>query len=69
MFEQGVEGVYNLAARAGVRQSVENPWVYMDTNMKGTVTLLEFCREFGVKNFLMASTSSLYGAHRPPAVP
>jgi UDP-glucuronate 4-epimerase len=65
VFARGVEGVYNLAARAGVRQSVENPWIYIQTNMTGTVTLLEFCREFGVKNFLMASTSSLYGAHNP----
>jgi UDP-glucuronate 4-epimerase len=65
VFERGVDGVYNLAARAGVRQSVENPWVYIETNIAGTVTLLEFCREFGVKNFLLASTSSLYGAHNP----
>lgn len=65
IFARGVDGVYNLAARAGVRQSVENPWVYVETNMAGTVTLLEFCREFGVRNFLMASTSSLYGAHNP----
>ena len=65
VFARGVEGVYNLAARAGVRQSVENPWIYVETNMTGTVTLLEFCREFGVRNFLMASTSSLYGAHNP----
>jgi nucleoside-diphosphate-sugar epimerase len=65
VFEQGVDGVFNLAARAGVRQSVENPWVYVETNITGTVTLLEFCREYGVKNFLMASTSSLYGNHNP----
>lgn len=65
VFERGVEGVYNLAARAGVRQSVEDPWVYIETNMSGTVTLLELCREFNVRNFLLASTSSLYGAHNP----
>jgi nucleoside-diphosphate-sugar epimerase len=53
--------VINLAARAGVRQSVENPWVYYETNVTGTLNLLELCREFGVKKFVLASTSSLYG--------
>jgi len=54
--------VVNLAARAGVRQSVENPWVYIDTNVTGTLNLLELSREFGVRKFVLASTSSLYGA-------
>jgi len=55
----------NLAARAGVRQSVENPWVYFETNVTGTLNLLELCREFGVRKFVLASTSSLYGANNP----
>ena len=55
--------VINLAARAGVRQSVENPWVYIETNVTGTLNLLELCREFGVNKFVLASTSSLYGAN------
>ena len=38
------EAVLNLAARAGVRQSVENPWVYFETNVTGTLNLLELCR-------------------------
>ena len=59
------DAVINLAARAGVRQSVENPWVYVETNVTGTLNLLELCKEHGVKKFLMASTSSLYGAHNP----
>ena len=59
------DAVVNLAARAGVRQSVENPWVYVETNMTGTLNLLELCRQRGVKKFQLASTSSLYGAHNP----
>lgn len=57
------DAVINLAARAGVRQSVENPWVYVDTNITGTLNLLELCREHGVGKFVLASTSSLYGKH------
>jgi len=59
------DAVINLAARAGVRQSVENPWVYFETNVTGTLNLLGLCREFGVKKFLLASTSSLYGKDNP----
>jgi nucleoside-diphosphate-sugar epimerase len=55
--------VINLAARAGVRQSVENPWIYYETNVTGTLNLLELCREFGVKKFVQASTSSVYGSN------
>ena len=43
--QQAYDAVINLAARAGVRQSVENPWVYLDTNITGTLNLLEYCRE------------------------
>jgi len=59
------DGVVNTAARAGVRQSVENPWVYIDTNIMGTLNLLEMCKETGVKKFVLSSTSSLYGANNP----
>jgi len=59
------DAVLNLAARAGVRQSVENPWVYFETNVTGTLNLLELCREFGISKFVLSSTSSLYGAHNP----
>ena len=65
LFSSGFQAVINLAARAGVRQSVENPWVYVETNITGTLNLLELCKEFEVKKFVLASTSSLYGAKNP----
>lgn len=55
------DAVINLAARAGVRQSVENPWIYVEANMTGTLNLLELCRKYGVGKFILSSTSSLYG--------
>ncbi len=65
-FEQRpYSAVINLAARAGVRPSVENPWIYYRANCEGTLNLLELCRRFGVGKFLLASTSSLYGEHNP----
>ena len=57
--------VVNLGARAGVRQSVEDPWAYYRANTMGTLNLLELCREFEVKKFVLSSTSSLYGADTP----
>jgi UDP-glucuronate 4-epimerase len=56
------DGVVHLAARAGVRQSVADPHAYFDTNLVGTLNLLELCRRYGVAKFVLASTSSLYGA-------
>ena len=61
-----VDAVINLAARAGVRYSLVNPHVYLHTNTKGTLVLLECCRKFGVKKFLLASTSSLYAGSPMP---
>lgn len=58
-----IAAIINLAARAGVRQSVENPWVYIETNTTGTLNLLELARQHGVPKFVLASTSSLYGQH------
>lgn len=58
--------VINEAARAGVRYSIENPHVYMTTNALGTLNLLELCREFGIKKFVLASTSSLYAGQNMP---
>lgn len=61
-----IDAVINLAARAGVRASVEDPWAYLDTNTKGTLNLLECCKRSGVKKFVLASTSSLYGLNAMP---
>ncbi|MEI8013194.1 MAG: SDR family NAD(P)-dependent oxidoreductase [Candidatus Omnitrophota bacterium] len=60
------DAVMNLAARAGVRYSMENPFVYMTTNANGTLNLLEQCRTHDVKKFLLASTSSLYAGQEMP---
>ena len=58
-----VTAVIHLAARAGVRASVEDPRSCYETNLLGTLSLLEMCREFGVSRFILASTSSVYGDH------
>jgi nucleoside-diphosphate-sugar epimerase len=61
-----IHAVINLAARAGVRASVENPWIYLDVNTKGTLNLLECCKDFKIKKFVLASTSSIYGLEEMP---
>ena len=63
------EAVINLAARAGVRTSVANPWVYVDTNMTGTLNLLELCQRNDIPKFILASTSSIYGNDAPLPTP
>ncbi len=60
------EAVVHLAARAGVRASMEDPFIYMSTNAMGTLNLLELCRRHGVKRFVLASTSSLYAGQPMP---
>jgi nucleoside-diphosphate-sugar epimerase len=55
------DAIFNLAARAGVRASVENPWQYVNTNMIGTLNLLELARRSEIPKFVLASTSSIYG--------
>ena len=59
------DAIINLAARAGVRQSVLNPWVYVDTNVTGTLNLLETCNQIKIPKFILASTSSIYGENAP----
>ena len=67
--DEPYDGVINLAARAGVRASVENPWVFVSTNLTGTLNLLEACKTHGVNKLVLASTSSVYGAHAPKPTP
>jgi UDP-glucuronate 4-epimerase len=55
------EGIVHLAAWAGVRPSLENPRVYADVNVTGTVNLLQLAREFKVRSFIFGSSSSVYG--------
>jgi len=61
-----ISKVVNLAARAGVRYSMENPHVYMTTNANGTLNLLEMMKEQGIKKMVLASTSSLYAGQQMP---
>ena len=55
--------VYNLAAQAGVRYSIENPKAYVDSNLVGFCNILEACRKYEVKNLIYASSSSVYGGN------
>jgi nucleoside-diphosphate-sugar epimerase len=61
-----IDAVLNLAARAGVRYSIQNPHVYMSTNAQGTLNLLEMMRKYNVKKMVLASTSSLYAGQAMP---
>lgn len=63
------DAVINLAARAGVPASVENPWIFVETNLVGTLNLLELCRRRGIPKFILASTSSIYGLNAPRPTP
>jgi nucleoside-diphosphate-sugar epimerase len=62
----GFDAVLNLAARAGVRYSMENPHVYLSTNAEGTLNLLECMRFSGCNKLVLASTSSLYAGQTMP---
>lgn len=64
LFEKGhFDAVINLAAQAGVRYSLKNPHAYVQSNLVGFANLLEGCRHHGVKHFVYASSSSVYGAN------
>ena len=56
--------VVNLAAQAGVRYSIENPFAYIDSNIKGFLNVIELVRKYNVDHFIYASSSSVYGANQ-----
>lgn len=60
------EAIVNLAARAGVRENLRDPWAYHETNVSGTLNLLELARDLRIKKFVLASSSSLYGEGSRP---
>ena len=61
-----VAGVINLAAWSGTRLCMQNPWIYIDTNLTGTLNLMEYCRTYGISKFVTASSSSVYGSKGQP---
>ncbi len=62
--ENKIDFVVHLAARAGVRPSISDPLLYQDVNIRGTIVLLEACKAHGIKNFIFASSSSVYGENQ-----
>lgn len=64
--EHRFDAVINLAARAGVRYSMENPHVYMTTNAMGSLNLLDQMQKHGIQKYVLASTSSLYAGQPMP---
>ena len=59
--ERDIGSIAHLAARAGVRASITDPFLYTDVNVNGTMILLEAARTYGIKRFVFASSSSVYG--------
>ena len=59
-----IRKVVNLAAQAGVRYSIENPWSYLNSNLTGFLSVLEACRHNNIKHLVYASSSSVYGANK-----
>jgi UDP-glucuronate 4-epimerase len=58
---EGITFVCHMAARAGVRPSIQDPYIYIHSNIEGTTRLMELSARFGVENFVFASSSSVYG--------
>jgi len=59
-----IDYVVNLAAQAGVRYSIENPDIYIQSNIVGFYNILELCRHYPVKHLVYASSSSVYGSNQ-----
>jgi UDP-glucuronate 4-epimerase len=56
-----IDSIIHMAARAGVRPSISEPLIYQDVNIRGTLNLLELSKEYNIKNYIFASSSSVYG--------
>ena len=67
--DEAFDAIIHLAARAGVRASVEDPWVYLETNAGATLNLLDACVRYGIGKFVFSSSSSVYGADAPAPCP
>lgn len=63
------DAIINLAARAGVRYSIEDPWEFFRTNVEGTLNLLEYARTHNIPKFVLASSSGVYGFDAPMPTP
>lgn len=61
---KGVDVVFHMAALARVQSSIEDPYIFNDVNVNGTLRILEYCRRYGIKRFVFSSSSSVYG--EPP---
>ncbi len=61
---QRINMICNLAAQAGVRHSLKDPFSYQKTNLEGFLNILELAREYGISNFVYASSSSVYGSNK-----
>jgi UDP-glucuronate 4-epimerase len=61
-----IDAILHVAARAGVRPSIENPRIYAQTNVEGTLNLLDLAKQFSIKKFIFASSSSVYGLGKVP---
>ena len=59
-----IDIIINLAAQAGVRHSLENPYVYINSNVLGQVNMLELAKELKIKKYIYASSSSVYGGNK-----
>ena len=62
--ENKFDKIVHLAAQAGVRYSLTHPHVYLKSNVDGTLNLLELAKKFKIKNFIFASSSSVYGGNK-----
>jgi len=62
--EEKIDKICHLAAQAGVRYSLENPFIYADTNYIGTLNILELAKKYKIKDIVFASTSSIYGMNK-----